>query len=131
MVYHIWGEPFGDPDGVKLVNITENPDLKTLSVQIESNQNGSFRIQLPWNVIAAIGLGRDADFIVLEDGQVVQRGIATDPEMVILAVEFEKGTREILIGDSRIIPEFGNIVLMLSSIAIVGVVMVTRKYFRN
>jgi len=123
-MYNIQGEPFGDPQGVKLLNITANAELKALSVQIETNQNGSFRIELPWNVIRAMGLDRDADFIVLIDGEQVQRGIATSPENVILAVEFEKGTRQIMIGDSRIIPEFGMFAITVIAVGMLGAIIV-------
>jgi hypothetical protein len=122
LTYNIRGEPYGDPEGVKLVNIIANTGLKALSVQIESNQNGSFRIELPWALITNIGLDRNADFVVIVDGEQVSRAIATSPESVILGFEFQQGTKEILIGDSRVIPEFSSMVIILAAIAVLGTV---------
>lgn len=127
VTYSISSEPGGDPEAVGLLNITSSPGLKALAVDIMSNENGTFRIEIPRYVTTAMGLGRDTDFLVLADGRQIDRDIADSDELTILFVRFEKGTEQLLIGDSRIIPEFGPITIAIAAVAIVGLVAISRS----
>lgn len=76
VTYNISSEPGGDPEAVRLLNITSNPGLKALAVDIVSNENGTFRIEIPRYVTNAMGHGRYIDVLVLANGQQIDRHVA-------------------------------------------------------
>lgn len=73
-----------------------------------------------------MGLDRNADMIVLADGQELEHGIATDDQTISLGVGFPRGTQQILIGDSQIIPEFGSLAAIVG-VAMASIAIISRR----
>lgn len=97
-------------------------DNATLLLDIASRSDGKLRIDLPREVIDSKLQGNQDDpYAVFEDGQYIPADeIKNNPQTRRLIMDFEKGTGQIEIVGSRIVPEFGPISLLILIVCILG-----------
>jgi hypothetical protein len=119
-------------NGNKLNSITAQKDNTTLLASISSQSDGKLIIELPRNVIDSKKIGnKDTDYAVFQDGQdAAADEIKNNNQVRTLATNFDKGTQEIEISGTQMVPEFGNITIitMIFAIAIVTLVVTASKY---
>jgi hypothetical protein len=119
-------------NGNKLNSITAQKDNTTLLASISSQSDGKLIIELPRNVIDSKKQGnKDTDYAVFQDGQdAAADEIKNNNQVRTLAINFDKGTQEIEISGTQLVPEFGNITIitMIFAVAIVALVITGSKY---
>jgi hypothetical protein len=108
--------------GNDIKSITAEKDNATLLLDIASRSDGKLRIDLPREVIDSKLQGNQDDpYAVFEDGQYIPADeIKNNPQTRRLIMDFEKGTGQIEIVGSRIVPEFGPITLLILIGCILG-----------
>ncbi|WP_415281393.1 hypothetical protein [Candidatus Nitrososphaera sp. FF02] len=132
VTYSLFGEIGESPDNMKLNSITADLENKAISASVESDQGGHFSIAFDRDVTKALGLDRDADFVVLANGEQIERGISTfrgedeADDTTQIDVEFEAGDTNFLIGDPRVIPEF-SIVAPIVAVATAAAILASRR----
>ena len=116
--------------GNKVGNISAEADNATLLVNVLSQSNGRLSIELPRNIIDSKKQGDvDDRYIIFQDGQVSSpEEIKTDNQTRTLAIDFDKGTGQIEIAGSKILPEFGPLSALMLAIATAGVIVAYMKY---
>ena len=118
--------------GGTVKNITTDSDNLTLKVQINSTNNGKILLELPREFIGAERQdGNDEIFIILIDGiQVPYNESLTNSESRTIEIEFNQNDSNIEIIGTYIIPEFGNIVMMILMVGILSTILVVRNKFQ-
>src|SRR5918911_479264 len=118
-------------NGNKLNSITAQKDNTTLLASISSQSDGKLIIELPRTVIDSKKIGnKDTDYAVFQDGQdAAADEIKNNNQVRTLATNFDKGTQEIEIIGTQIIPEFGNIttITMMFATSVVALVIIGMK----
>jgi hypothetical protein len=118
-------------NGNKLNSITAQKDNTTLLASISSQSDGKLIIELPRTVIDSKKIGnKDTDYAVFQDGQdAAADEIKNNNQVRTLATNFDKGTQEIEIIGTQIIPEFGNITIitMIFATSVVALVIIGMK----
>ncbi len=118
--------------GGTVKNITTDSDNLTLKVQINSTNNGEILLELPREFIGAERQdGNDEIFIILIDGiQVPYNESLTNSESRTIEIEFNQNDSNIEIIGTYIIPEFGNIVMMILMVGILSTILIARNKFQ-
>jgi len=113
--------------GGKINQVIPDLDEKSLMVEIESISNGTLVINLPREVIDAKFAGEDDSFIVLLDGLDVDFDESTARNERTLTIQFPEGTEDIEIIGTYVIPEFGEIAVLILMISVFSVIFVSRN----
>jgi hypothetical protein len=115
--------------GNKLNNVSAEADNSTLLVNVLSQSNGRLSIELPRNIIDSKKQGGvDDRYLVFLDGQVASPDeIKNDSQIRTLAIDFDKGTTQIEIAGSKILPEFGPLSALILTIAIAVIIAGSKK----
>ena len=116
--------------GNKVNNISAQADNATLLVNVLSQSNGRLSVELPRNIIDSKKQGNADDrYIAFQDGQVTSpEEIKTDNQTRTLAIDFDKGTGEIEIAGTKILPEFGPVSALILALATAGIIFAYVKY---
>jgi hypothetical protein len=116
--------------GNKVNNISAEADNATLLVNVLSQSNGRLSIELPRNIMDSKKQGNvDDPYIVFQDGQVTSpEEIKTDSQTRTLAIDFDKGTGQIEIAGSKMLPEFGPLSALILAVATAGIIVACMKY---
>ena len=73
--------------------------------------------------------GQDDDFIILIDGaEVPYTAASTNSESRTISIDFEEGDLDIEIIGTFVIPEFGNIVMIILFIGIFSTILLSTRY---
>src|ERR687886_978268 len=114
--------------GNRINNISAEADNATLLVNVVSQSNGRLSIELPRNIIDSKKEGNvDDQYVVFQDGQVTNaEEVKTDSEARTLAIDFDKGTGQIEISGSKIIPEFGAVSTMVLAVSTAAMIILAR-----
>ena len=106
---------------------SENFDLIVI---LETDDDGAITLKLPGESIdAKIMDNQDDKFIILIDGiEVPYREISTNTDSRKITIEFEEGDSDIEIIGTFVVPEFGNIVMIILVIGIVSTILLSKKY---
>ena len=114
--------------GNRVDNISAEADNATLLVNVLSQSNGRLSIELPRNIIDSKKEGNvDDQYIVFQDGQVTNfEEVKTDSQARILAIDFDKGTGQIEISGSKIMPEFGPVSALILAVSTAAMIILTR-----
>ena len=122
-------------NGNKLNSIIAQKDNTTLLASISSQSDGKLIIELPRTVIDSKKIGnKDTDYAVFQDGQdAAADEIKNNNQVRTLATNFDKGTQEIEISGTQMVPEFGNItiVTMIFALAILALAVTGSKYTKG
>jgi hypothetical protein len=119
-------------NGNKLDSFTAQKDNATLLASISSQTDGKLTVELPRSVMDSKKQGnKDDDYAVFDDGQDASADeIKNNNQVRTLAISFDKGSQEISIIGTQIVPEFGNItiVTIILAIVIITIVVTSAKY---
>jgi hypothetical protein len=119
--------------GASLIGMQAEPDTKTLRISIDAVDDGILTIELPKSVMDSSQNGVDTPFIVSiseqgnhDGGKTVQIAEIYPPrDSRIVEVAFPKGTSEIQIVGTYLVPEFSyssaSLIIMASIAAIIMV----------
>jgi predicted secreted protein with PEFG-CTERM motif len=104
------------------------PDLdeKSLRIEIDTISNGTLSIKLPREIIDAKFDQEDDDFFVILDGLDTDFDETKSGNERTIIVEFPKGTEEIEIIGTFVIPEFGGITVLILMASIISVILVSK-----
>ena len=113
-------------------DMTVDPDMLTLEVQINSTDDGEIFLELPREYIGAEKQnGNDEIFIILiDEKQVPYKESSTHSESRSITIEFNQNDSDIEIIGTYIIPEFGTIAMMILMVGILSTILVARNKFQ-
>ena len=117
--------------GGKVLSITpeQGEGYGSLIIAIEATNDGQLTITLPRALIDAVfPEGGDDSYIVLVDDEEVADfdETKTDTDRT-LTIEFTKGTEQIEIIGTFVVPEFGTIAVMILAVAIISIIAVSAR----
>ena len=114
--------------GNRVDNISAEADNATLLVNVLSQSNGRLSIELPRNIIDSKKEGNvDDQYMVFQDGQFTNpEEVKTDSQARTLAIDFDKGTSQIEISGSKIMPEFGPVSALVLTVSTLAMIILTR-----
>jgi predicted secreted protein with PEFG-CTERM motif len=118
--------------GGTLTNISINPQIFGLVVDINAMDDGTIILDLPREYIDAEKQdGKDDIFIILiDDVQTPYEEPTLYSEFRTLTINFEKDDSEIQIIGTHVIPEFGTVAMIVLTIGIMTSILLTRNRFQ-
>ena len=115
--------------GATVKNMIVDSEILAIIVILETDDDGSITLELPRESIDAKVGELDDKYIILIDGaEVAYREITTNSESRTITIEFEEGDTDIEIIGTFVVPEFGNIVMIILVIGIISTILVSRKF---
>jgi len=115
-------------DGGTVLSGTLSAASKTLTVNIQADNDGQITLNIPRSVLDSKNGINDQSFIVLVDGEqkdTFTETTTSDTRTVI--IPFEAGIGKIEIIGTQIVPEFGPIAALVLAIAIISIIAVSAK----
>jgi len=113
--------------GGEVDTIFSNPDALSITVELIDADGGEITLTLPRDIIDSTTDGVDDVFFVLVDGYEAQyTEVATETDRTI-TIPFSAESSSIEIIGTFVIPEFGTIAMMILAVAIISMVVVTKK----
>jgi len=115
--------------GAIVENMLVDSDIFALIVIIDSEDDGSITLDLPRQSIDAIKSDNTDDtFIILIDGiEVPYEEISTDAQNRKITIDFEEGDSDIEIIGTFVVPEFGNIAMLILTMSIISIIFLSSK----
>ena len=115
--------------GGTIKSILVDPDILGIIVTIQADKDGSLTLDLARSWIdAKKSDGTDDTYIILIDGlEVPYQESSIGPDSRIITIQFQEGDSDIEIIGTFVIPEFGPVVLVVLVVAIISVIIATRK----
>lgn len=113
--------------GGQLLKISPNVQSKSLVLSIKAMDDGSLTIVLPRSLIDSQSNGHDVSFSVMIGGKVVEHKEQPSSSDRTLVIPFGKGSSEIVISGTRVIPEFGPMAGLIFAVAILSVMLIFSK----
>jgi predicted secreted protein with PEFG-CTERM motif len=115
--------------GATVNNMLVESNIFALIVIIDSDDDGTIILDLPRQSIdAKKSDGSDDTFIILIDGiEVPYEEISTNEKSRRITVDFEEGDSDIEIIGTFVVPEFGNIALMILTLSLVSIIFLSSK----
>jgi predicted secreted protein with PEFG-CTERM motif len=111
-------------------NMAINPNMFALIATIDSTDRGSISLEIPRESLDAKENNKDQKFIVLIDEiEVPYQETTTESDKRTIKINFEEGDLEIKIIGTTIVPEFGEITIMILLIGIMTTIGITRNKF--
>jgi predicted secreted protein with PEFG-CTERM motif len=101
---------------------------KTLTVNIQANDDGQITLNIPRSVLDSKNGNNDQSFVVLVDGE--EKDTATETttsDTRTVTIPFTVGVGQIEIIGTQIVPEFGPIAALILAIAIISIIAVSAK----
>jgi predicted secreted protein with PEFG-CTERM motif len=101
---------------------------KTLTVNIQANDDGQITLNIPRSVLDSKNGNNDQSFVVLVDGE--EKDTATEittSDTRTVTIPFTVGVGQIEIIGTQIVPEFGPIAALVLAIAIISIIAVSAK----
>jgi len=116
--------------GATIKDMVVDSNIFALIVTLESSDDGAITLELPRESIDAKTMNdQDDDFIILIDGaEVPYTDISKDSEYRTITIDFEQGDGDIEIIGTFVIPEFGNIVMIILVIGIISTILLSSKF---
>jgi predicted secreted protein with PEFG-CTERM motif len=116
--------------GATVKEMIVDSEIFALIVILETDDDGAITLKLPRESIDATKTGdQDDTFIILIDGiEVPYRETSTNADSRTIIIEFEEGDSDIEIIGTFVVPEFGNIVMIILVIGIVSTILLSTKY---
>ncbi len=116
--------------GATVKDMIVDSEIFALIVILETDDDGSITLKLPRESIDATKANNQDDtFIILIDGiEVPYKEISTNSESRTITIEFEEGDSDIEIIGTFVVPEFGNIVMIILVTGIISTILVSKKF---
>ena len=118
--------------GGTVKDMTVDPNIFGMLIQIESTDEGAITLDLPREFIGAEKQnGKDDAFIILIDGiEVTYEELVVNSDSRVITIIFEEGDSLIEIIGTYVIPEFGTITMIILIIGIMTIILVSRNKFQ-
>jgi predicted secreted protein with PEFG-CTERM motif len=101
---------------------------KTLTVNIQANDDGQITLNIPRSVLDSKSGNNDQSFVVLVDGEEKDTSTeTTTSDTRTVTIPFTAGVGQIEIIGTQIVPEFGTIAALVLAIAIISIIAVSAK----
>ena len=115
--------------GATVENMLVDSDIFALIVIIDSEDDGTITLDLPRQSIDAKKSDTTDDtFIILIDGiEVPYDEILTDDQNRRITIDFEEGDSDIEIIGTFVVPEFGNIAMLILTMSIISIIFLSSK----
>lgn len=115
--------------GATVENMLVDSDIFALIVIIDSEDDGTITLDLPRQSIDAKKSDTTDDtFIILIDGiEVPYEEILTDDQNRRITIDFEEGDSDIEIIGTFVVPEFGNIAMLILTMSIISIIFLSSK----
>ena len=116
--------------GATVKDMIVDSDIFALIVILDTVDDGSITLKLPRESIDAKKTNNQDDtFIILIDGvEVPYKEVTTNSESRTITIEFEEGDSDIEIIGTFVVPEFGNIVMIILVIGIISTILFSTKF---
>ena len=118
-------------NGGTVSGATLDASSKSLTVNIQADNDGQIVLNIPRSVLDAKTGTSDSSFVVLVDGQEADQftdSPSTDTRS--LTIPFQAGAGQIEIIGTQIVPEFGPIAALVLVIAIVSIIAISKTGLR-
>ncbi len=115
--------------GATVENMLVDSDIFALIVIIDSDDDGTITLDLPRQSIDAKKSDTTDDtFIILIDGiEVPYEEILTGDQNRRITIDFEEGDSDIEIIGTFVVPEFGNIAMLILTMSIISIIFLSSK----
>ena len=117
----------------KILSVKPDVQARALVITLQATKDGLLTITLPRELIDKKDRGADSPFFFVIGGYIsgdAKENSKTSTERTI-TIPFTEGTHMIVISGTQIIPEFGPVVEMIVVIGIIGVVIMSRIFFKS
>ncbi|MGI0027861.1 MAG: PEFG-CTERM sorting domain-containing protein, partial [Nitrosopumilaceae archaeon] len=115
-------------NGGTVLSGTLNAASKTLTVNIQANDDGQITLNIPRSVLDSKNGNNDQSFVVLLDGREQYTDTETSTsDTRTVTVPFTEGSEMVEIVGTQIVPEFGTIAALVLAIAIISIIAVSAK----
>jgi len=116
--------------GATVKEMIVDSEIFALIVLLKTDDDGTITLELPRESIDAKKTdGLDDKYIVLIDGaEVPYREVSTNADSRTITIEFEEGDSDIEIIGTFVVPEFGNIVMIILFIGIFSTILLSTRY---
>ncbi len=117
----------------KILSVKPDVQARALVITLQATKDGFLTITLPRELIDKKDRGADSPFFFVIVGYIsgdAKENSETSTERTI-TIPFTEGTHVIVIGGTQIVPEFGPVVEMIVLIGIIGVVIMSRIFFKS
>ena len=116
--------------GATVKEMIVDSEIFALIVILETGDDGAITLKLPRESIDAKKIDtQDDTFIILIDGiEVPYREVSTNADSRTITIEFEEGDSDIEIIGTFVVPEFGNIVMIILFIGIFSTIVLSTRY---
>ena len=116
--------------GATVKEMIVDSEIFALIVILETGDDGAITLKLPRESIDAKKIDtQDDTFIILIDGiEVPYREVSTNADSRTITIEFEEGDSDIEIIGTFVVPEFGNIVMIILFIGIFSTILLSTRY---
>ena len=124
---------YNNTGDVKILSVKPDVQAKSLVINIQATKEGLLTITLPRELIDDKQRGVDSSFFFVLGGYIsgdAKENSKTSIQRTI-TVPFIEGTHVIVITGTQIVPEFGPVVEMIVLIGIIGVVIMSRMFFKS
>jgi predicted secreted protein with PEFG-CTERM motif len=115
-------------DGGTALGATLSTSSKSLTVNIQADNDGQITLNIPRSVLDSKAGQNDDSFLILVGGE--QQDNFTDAPSAdtrALTIPFQAGSEKIEIIGTQIVPEFGPIAALVLAIAIISIIAVSAK----
>jgi predicted secreted protein with PEFG-CTERM motif len=114
--------------GGTIKNVIVDPDILGLVVTIQADSDGSITLDLgrKW-IDAKKADGTDDSYIILIDGLEVPYQETGNAESRLITIQFQEGDSDIEIIGTYVIPEFGQIALIILVAAISSMIFISKR----
>jgi predicted secreted protein with PEFG-CTERM motif len=116
--------------GATVENMLVDSDIFGLIVIIDSEDDGKIILDLPRQSIdAKKSDNTDDTFIILIDAiEVPYEEISNDAQNRRISIDFEEGDSDIEIIGTFVVPEFGNVVMLVLTVSIISIIILSSKF---
>ncbi len=124
---------YNNTGSAKILSAKPDVQARALVITLQATKDGFLTITLPRELIDKKDRGADSPFFFVNGGYIsgdAKENSNTSTERTI-TVPFTDGTEQIEIIGTWIVPEFGSMVEMIVVIGIIGVVIMSRIFFKS
>ncbi|HEV2193777.1 MAG TPA: hypothetical protein VGR54_09190 [Nitrosopumilaceae archaeon] len=117
----------------KILSVKTDVQAKSLVMTLQATKDGLLTITLPRELIDRKDRGADSPFFFVIGGYIAgeaKENSKTSTQRTI-TIPFIDGTNVAVISGTQIVPEFGPVVEMIVFIGIIGVVIMSRMFFKS
>jgi hypothetical protein len=124
---------YNNTGDLKILSAKTDVQAKSLVMTLQSTKDGLLTMTLPRELIDRKDRGADSPFFYVIGGYLSgeARENSDTPTQRTITIPFMSGTNLLVISGTQIVPEFGPIAEMIILVGIIGVVIMSRMFFKS